>query len=327
MRERYDNIFNNVVKYENQTTELLRNFLQFKLFRDVFLQLFLVDDEVIDSIGKNDLRTQVSLRKKGMPDLVIENDRVKIFFEIKINDADLTENQPAGYFEYLSSLKDGIEKWLVFIIPRDYRNEGILRRRISGCLTPDTINDVNIRILYWRDIVNAMESSHLIAMSALFVEFHSLLKSWFIPTPIIFSNEEVTVMFDRRMPEVLTKLMEFVDSVRKRVKSYDSEWSVKDYEYGIYFKNDEGDRMLFFGIWYPYWKKYAKPICYCVDRDNYDQKVVLGFIQFFENEYVDFDDEGEVWHVASVEEKTYCSDDSIFIVSKKIEELLNIMNE
>ena len=181
MRERYDNIFHDVVKNENQATELLRNFLQLKPFRDVFLKLFLADDEIVASIEKNNLRTQVSMKERGIPDLVIENDRVRIFCEIKINDADLTENQPAGYFKYLSSLRDDVKKWLIFIIPRDYRNEGTLRRSINDCLASEENTDINVRIIYWREIVRAIESNQLSRVSIFFAEFRSFLKSWFMP--------------------------------------------------------------------------------------------------------------------------------------------------
>ena len=74
-------VFDNLVTNENFGTELLCNTMRFDSLRRALVALFFTD-ECSSKIGVNDIDTQVSL-DEGRPDLVVENDDVYAFIELK----------------------------------------------------------------------------------------------------------------------------------------------------------------------------------------------------------------------------------------------------
>jgi len=125
----YRNIFLNVVTSENLMTELFRNLLSFKIFREPFIELFIERDKVkridFDDIGSQYFTAQ------GIPDLIVINEDYEIFIEIKIGNTSLTDNQPDGYLQYLKDVKNK-EKWMIFLIPKDYMQLEYLKSFLSG---------------------------------------------------------------------------------------------------------------------------------------------------------------------------------------------------
>lgn len=321
MKKTRNNIFFNVVKSEDQTTELLRNFLQFKIFRDNFLNFFLENNKLINSIEDDHLETQVFLsNNNGRPDLIIANEKIKILIEVKINNVDLTENQPEGYFNHLLSLDKNIEKWLVFLVPNDYINEKDIDCKIKKLRATSNQIDIHTKILYWQDIIDIIDKKELTEISAYIAEFYDLLKSWFTSEIIIFDREEVYSMFSKDIPERLLKLFRIVDYVKKSNSRIYSVRAVKDEEeYGIYFKDSDNKTFLFFGIWYDFWKKYSKPLCYGIDLKKYDKKVKEKFTQLFDGKYEDFED----WRATWIDEKAFFAKNTAELIAKQIEDVLN----
>ena len=77
-------VFDNLVTNENFGTELLCNTMRFDSLRRALVALFFTD-ECSSKIGVNDIDTQVSL-DEGRPDLVVENDDVYAFIELKVEE-------------------------------------------------------------------------------------------------------------------------------------------------------------------------------------------------------------------------------------------------
>src|SRR5947209_693451 len=93
------NIFHNLVTDENSTTELLCNLMRFSAFRSLLLTRFL-SEACASNISFDDIETQPYLADQVRPDLIISNDRVCVFIEIKVTQfREVTSTQPNGYFE------------------------------------------------------------------------------------------------------------------------------------------------------------------------------------------------------------------------------------
>ena len=120
---RQKNIFYKVAKDENSTTEIFCNLLGNKFFRDKFLEKFL-DQKFISNIRyEEDINTQYC-STHGRPDLIIENETVKIIVEVKIDKyRGLTPKQPDGYLKELEESAQN-NKWLIFLIPKGYVHFG-----------------------------------------------------------------------------------------------------------------------------------------------------------------------------------------------------------
>lgn len=100
----YSNIFQNIVVHENSFTELFRNFLRFKSFRDAFLKKYISEIIEVEEITINNFQTQVFTKSDGIPDLVFSSEKYEYVFEIKVKNCALTNNQPEGYLEYLRKI-------------------------------------------------------------------------------------------------------------------------------------------------------------------------------------------------------------------------------
>lgn len=319
MRDDRDNIFLNVVTLENQTTELLRNFLQFKLFRDIFLSLFLSDNEIVNSVENEHVITQKYLQDYGTPDLCIENDSLLVLCEVKINDTSLTENQPEGYLNFLLSTEQNIDKWLVFIVPRDYRNYQEIEKKYEMFRIRNPNQTINTKIITWQEIIRIIEAKKLHACSCFICEFYEFIKSRFESKILEFSKEEVLMLFNKQMPKMLLNLFEIVDGVKNKITTYSASTATGKQEYGLYFKNNNGDRILFFGIWYDFWKEYEKPLCYGVDLKNFDNAIIKRFSNLIRNQYQDYDN----WRIAWITEEVFYDKDNIVVIAKHIEDILS----
>jgi len=134
---RIPNIFHNLVTDEDPTTELLCNLMRFAAFRRPLLARF-VSDVMAAQIRYEDIETQVDLDGHGRPDLVITNDNIHALVEVKVTQhRELTDNQPDGYFSFLSKDKTP-ERWLVFLVPKGWQH-----------LSPDISR---LRLYEWKGI-------------------------------------------------------------------------------------------------------------------------------------------------------------------------------
>lgn len=246
------NIFQNIATNENQVTELLNNFLHFKNFRDSFLESFLpeINNKQINS---EDLQTQVRI-ENFQPDLIISNDYIELFFEVKVGDAPLQETQTRDYHKYLDKLNK--ITCLCFIIPSDYQS-------IDKIKLLESTNE-KIKIIYWHEIIALISEQNLDESSQLFYEFSKLLKDWFEHKKITFTFNQIKLMFSKDIPKTLLELFEVVEQVKNNISSSSEILISKaktSYEHGFYVRDKDGKQLVFFGLWYDLWQEKESPLC------------------------------------------------------------------
>jgi len=368
---RLKNLFYRVAKDENSTTEILCNLMNFKIFREKFLAIFL-SPELINKISFEDFETQVRLNE-GQPDIIIENEIIKVIIEIKTEKyTTLTDNQPEGYINNLLTQK--IEnKWLIFILPKGYIYEKNITDKLStrsyifrqyrrgnplclptqqgnhrglslqnteefvdGCLV--SINDGNPSdqtkkqiicwdIIYWEDIIEAIESNGLNELNQIINEFYNFLRIWYIPERVKFDYPEIKTMYSSEIPDILTKLAKIVDEVYRKASDYDpyliTQRRFPPDEYGIYFyrKDQKGEKyeILFFGIWFPVWKEKNLPVCFGV-HDSYSEKIKSVFEKQYHGRIISYSDWKLSWFNA---ESVFLKDDCIDEIWNTLEAFLS----
>lgn len=313
-----DHIFLNVVDNENRLTELFRNLLRFRAFRDPVLTALTAGHDpwardVLDEVEFEDIDTQYRLQTGGRPDLVIrKDDDFEIFVEIKTGDAALTDNQPQGYASDLANSK-APRKLLVFLLPENYAHLKELEHRISDA---EMLN-IKIEVRFWGQVIDAIENYRLQDLSPVFAEFHKLLLMWFRPPKISFSYEEVTLMFDKKIPEVIEKLCQVVDTVRDQTQktTIQSNFHKKlPDEYGLYFRDEKsGKEILWFGIWNAFWKEHGKPLTLGVSQKDSPEIVRRAF----KKRHADCK-EFENYLVASIDDVRLANGDAASLIGKQV---------
>lgn len=318
---RIPNIFYRLVQYENAMTELFCNLMSFKLFRERILALFL--DHDIDTVQYEDFSTQCS-SDHGQPDMLIENDSLKYFIEIKTNTwTQLTANQPVGYLEELLNCPQK-SKGLIFLVPKHYEHENQLRDDASNFLA-NISTPIDFKILYWDEIINAIEDSELDNINVIIGEFNSLLKTWYFEEEIFFEPTEVITMFSDQIPKNrknLLKLKKIVDDIVGKSSAFNidtppSKTFLPD-EYGIYYKNAKNQPVLFFGIWFDFWENTGKPLCFGVDIKKYPKNVVSTFRKKYSGKTKTL----ENWEITWFDEKDFLSSKIVEVIANELFQLV-----
>jgi hypothetical protein len=319
------NIFNNVVKSENSMTELLLNFSSYEIFRNEFLRLFLKESDV-ETVEYDHLSTQNRLPNgEGQPDFFIQNDKLEILIEIKTDDTGLTRNQPTKYIEYLSTVKKE-KRILVFLIPSWYKYLEEWNTRVDS-VNKENKTLIQTEMIEWERIIEIIDSHDFLKFNQCFVEFLGLMKNWFETKSITFSNAEVTLMYNEKsIPLVIEKLFEIVDEVKDYNSKHFKTWHNKDAgEYAVYFKNDEGKNVLYFGVWFGFWGQHSKPLCFGVS-DSFPKKCQ----EIFKKNHPDgismvYDDEN--WTLGWIDSEILSNDSNpVLKINKIIEkDLLDLM--
>jgi hypothetical protein len=273
---RTENIFFGIVNSENSMTELFCNYMAFKPFRDLFLTLFLKKEE-LEKFKYRDFQTQNTVEiNNSRPDITIANDDFEILIVVKTTNSGLTDNQPISYLQHLqSSIKENT--YLIFLIPLNYLHENEWSSKIIEFSKQFPKSKVKTRIVYWEDIIHVIKRSELFQISEKVNEFYHFLKMWFEVQKVTFSKMEVDYMFKPELPQILNKLFEIVNEVKNfSGKKYRGAITSDNLEYSVYFKDENKEYILFFGIWYDFWQEYGSPLCYGIDT-KWDSNKLLSF--------------------------------------------------
>jgi hypothetical protein len=263
------NIFYNLVTDENSTTELLCNLMRFSVFRTPFLRQFLTET-LATEVAWEDFETQVEIEGSGRPDLQIQTKDVLALIEIKVTlGAGLTVNQPEGYIEFLRS-QNALDRWLVFLVPKSWECIGDLKSGFEKAAETDNSTKVQTRIIFWENVLEIFEKNDLVALNPFLHDFYDLLMARFGPKPLVFPVKEIFMLFSSELPTALSHLQDLVDGVRDRstafkVKPFSSR-SLCPQEYSLYFLDEQGREIFWFGVWTPFWKANALPLCFGVAR-------------------------------------------------------------
>lgn len=263
------NIFDNIVTNENSLTELFRNFLRFKIFREAFVNLVILNIDKSEIIH-DDFQTQFYTANNGIPDLVLSTEDYEYVFEIKVHNTGLTNNQPLGYLDYLRSI-DKPNKGLFLIAPENYIYKNVFFDRLVGNIK-DTDN-VKVEFISWQSVMKLITDNELDETSPLFSEYLYYLNYWFKTIEIDKLNSNI--MYSKDFPDSINKICELIDRAADSLKSGSTlKKSNEGFlgEYGYYIK-DFDDYELFYGIWFPYWKSTGNPITICIKSNNADKLV------------------------------------------------------
>ena len=277
---RDQNIFYKLVNDENSTTELLCNLMSFASFRRALLARLLPGSSFIDHIEHEDIDTQITLDSgNGRPDVVIDSDRIYSILEIKTElDCTLTENQPDGYLSHLLVSDEKYsekycEKWLVFLVPKGWIYEYAVKDRFNQIKADSTHNLINTSILYWEDVLDIIEGTNLKELNPFFNDFHKMLVRWYRPKQISFTKREFDMILTKEIPEILEKLDELMEQIYSKSRAYKcykhhSGRQLCCEERSIYFQNEQGEDIFYFGVWTPFWKERGYPFCYGVYKEH-----------------------------------------------------------
>ncbi len=76
------------------------------------------------------------------------------------------------------------------------------------------------------------------------------------------------MLFSNDIPTALSSLERLITGIQERSTIYNSEPSrskgICPNEHGLYFKDAQGNKVLWFGVWMPFWKEHSKPLCFGV---------------------------------------------------------------
>jgi hypothetical protein len=204
--------YNLAAENENSTTELLCNLCKNEDSKQVVLDALGLKDL---PVSFDDIQTQqsISIRKKR-PDIVIENEQVKVYIENKTNrNYRLLKSQKHDYPQDLMKSKKNVK--LIYLVPKGYKYI-------------EDIEDVEekhgfVSIVYWEDLIDALEkfnvgrNSEIIGESIIF--FNKILKS--IPKTN-FTTEDILFMNNienfRAEVNTMSKELELFSNVIEKLR-------------------------------------------------------------------------------------------------------------
>lgn len=283
--------------------------MSIKPFRDKLLGVFLKHVE-LDQISSDDFSTQSSLAEEhGRPDMAITNDNFEILFEVKINDASLTKNQPASYLNHLLSLKEK-KKWLIFIVPERYGCLADLRKRLDQLAKTYGGNHIGVRVIFWEKIIEILRADKKTFNDTIFLDFLDLLEGWYGLRKINFNTKEAHLLFDKNIPGNLVKLFSIIKNLRDYYKKNNRiklklRINSNDEEYGLYFANSKGENIFYIGVWFSFWEKHGKPICYGIDLSEANDSTKKLFARINRERFRDEDG----WRMSWIEINSFKSVD------------------
>lgn len=275
MKER--NYFHNVIKNENQLSQLLLNIINNNLqLRQIVERFFFAKEDVEFDILDSQKRD-----KNGQPDINVElkNGGFAII-EVKTQDSELTRNQPEGYAQKLKERKSK-SKHLFFLIPKYYKHEKHLvnRFRVIG-----ETNDIEFKIFYWNDLVKQFikVTGHSINNNEnLLKEIVTHLNEKFGFNNITFETNQIEIMKTNIIPSTILKLNEIVNSLLKSFSYKDYEWdnsTESGYGGGFAFLYKKS---VFVGYFFDLWNDKNASLILLVNKDMVDELFLNSFIDFF----------------------------------------------
>jgi hypothetical protein len=222
-----------------------------------------MDRNIVDA-QYEDLDTEIALLDCGRPDIQVSNSEFLALIEVKTGDSPPTENQPDGYLRHLAKAPVGIKKWLVFLIPKNYAYRDQIER--ARRTVPA---DIRYEIVTWESVLKQLDSTAIRVQDTVLHDFIALLKGWFMPSLPSFDDAEIQVMFENRStPKAILALHNLIDVIRDRLgQSMTIGQSRVTEEYGLYFRDEKGCEVLWFGVWYPFWEQSGSPLSFGVHDD------------------------------------------------------------
>ncbi len=309
-------IFENVLKYENAVTELLRNFMRYRLFRNAFLAFIGVEKKYLSTVLYQHFQTQKKPEgMKGIPDLWIENEDLAIFVEIKTTPwRKLTYDQQNEYLEYLEKNCKKQFRSYILLSPEHYQYWDLWKKSVKSD------NKVNCNFISWKNIYDLFGELDLGDINGIIREWLIYLRTNLMIPDLSLTEGECKMLFNKETGKAMQNIMKIIGFVEQELnKSYLIEKSRKiEHEIGFYVLSKNGEYGLWFGVWFDAWAKYGMPLCFGVDK-NWNDKDTTAFKEEYKGEYIEEELDG--YWIVPISEKVLRNnkDDKSSVVVKIIE--------
>lgn len=233
------NIFDSIVKEENNLSDLLFNCLKYDELRKAFTSFLGIEKEC----EHKDFQRELFLGNNGRCDLAIQNIFVYCLIEIKVYDTSLSDNQRINYLRHLDTIEDNIEKQLYFLIPKDYTHK-------------EELLSEKIKLVFWEDFIEFIPDSS----NEVIKEFKQYLNTWFHMSLQKINDNELKLLSDKNYSVALTKLMDNIEELAEHLNTkYKVSKAKTSYEFGFYIESEKYGQ-LFYGIWYEVWNNSQSPV-------------------------------------------------------------------
>lgn len=341
-------IFNNIVKDENDFTQLLCNMMQFKEVREAFLSLIDINEEKQKNINFEHFETEYSLGDNGRVDLAILTDTIITFVEVKINDAPLQDNQPAtsdkenwkGYLESLNNDYQEFEQILVFLTKENYSHLDEWKNRTKIWKKKHKNSGIELKEISWEKLCTKLDEKYQqnqekFGEIGVYSDFRKLLKDWFEVEPIILNKEILDKMKNKNLAQVIESILTIIDQIKEQLvkislRKITKKLSIQEYGGSVY---RDASEIIFFGRWLKHWKNTGNPICLGIDKVHISEdkfRKAINESSFFELDIVDdkYEKEFDNWLTASLKLETPENLDTLTIQPDEIaQEIDNIICE
>ncbi|MCF7929174.1 MAG: hypothetical protein K9L68_10275 [Spirochaetales bacterium] len=217
--ERLNNYLYKAVKGdEDSITELLVNLMRRKYLRHLVLNSLKIAPEIINKIMYSDIKTQINEHDVGRPDIIIENDLVKIFIEVKTRlNTDFQDSQLSTYPENLA--KTNKYKKLIFLVPKEHKQS----EDITHIANKYNNNKKIVEILYWDSLLSDLKDSEIAEDNSLVKEIISFISEKTLNRKFAydFSAMEVAIMYNYKdlkySANLLFQFRDYISSLANRI--------------------------------------------------------------------------------------------------------------
>jgi hypothetical protein len=267
--------------------------MQFSAFRRPLLARLLTD-VLAPKVDFDEIDTQSVLPEGGRPDIIIDSDSVYALIEVKVERGQgLTNNQPKVYFDTVLKEAERREGWLIFLVPRYWKYHEPLNQALKVLQSAHPVGGVSTKIVEWESVLEIIEEYDLHRLNPFVGQFHELLSSRFRARPIAFSKDEVRMLYSKDFGVALSKLYELFDQIYDRSKTA---YKTKREKYmpSLYFRDSQGQDVLWFGMWFDFWKAEGFPLCFGVE-ETWGTAVRDAFRNSLRRETKSFEVSGERW--------------------------------
>lgn len=291
---------------ENSITELLCNLMRHKYIRDIILTGLGV--EQINKIQYKDIKTQFKI-DTIIPDIIIENNDVLIYIEVKINPVTpLQHSQKTIYLETINESEKGYKK-IVFLIPENYRYEKDIDKL-----------DNTIRV-NWRELLEFIENNDIGKEESVISEILAYIKekTVFKPININFSGEEIA-LFNNKDLHIAVKLLfkfdklieESKDEIINKLENRYALGKIENTEWGkgIWIYNENNS--IFIGLNFNN-EEYTYSVS--LNKNNYNLDSITKKNDIYDN---------DEHYLIKIDKYTLCGEDetkSLFV--KEVTEIIN----
>jgi hypothetical protein len=289
---RPEGVFHNLVKDENDYSDLLCNPLQLPLVRTAFSRL-LGEHEPLP----NSFTTRSRTEERGIPDISYEDEDRSYLIEVKVHTSTLlTGHQPLSYLKHLLEYPKQKQRKLFFLVPSGYQHEA--RVRAAHSLWSHK-TEIALQFVYWedfyRELASVQQPPDETFDNGMFRSFLAVLGARFYYKDIKMTddllkdlnNGSLVVRYEQIRTMVKNVRMKFVNNGNFQVE--DMYWDFERYGFNIGRKT--GKYLFWVGILHALWIETGHAIAIFAassDHRKFYQKLLSEKAQDFHYDGVDY---------------------------------------